>query len=210
MRAAISSPITKCFSSEGGFSLVEALVVLIVGGALLATFTGFYLSQQRAFRRQQIGVETSQSLRVAIDQIVRDLRVAGRNPTAAILTPAIGLTYADTGEVHFTIDANGDGVITPSDPNESKGFRRNGTTIESFVADSLAQWQTLAEWVSPSGAIFRYFRTDGSEVTALPASTADLASIRRIDITLTATRANAGGLTINRTESASVRLRNLS
>ncbi len=190
--------------------MIEALVVLIVGGALLATFTGFYLSQQRTFRRQQIEVETSQSLRVAIDQIVRDLRVAGRNPTAVTLTPAIGLTYANTDEVRFTIDANGDGLITPTDPNESKGFRRSGTTTEAFLADSLAQWQTLSEWLSPTGTIFRYFRADGTEVTVLPASTADLASIRRIDATLTATRANPGGLTIQRTESGSVRLRNLS
>lgn len=189
--------------------MVEALVVLIVGGILLATFTGFYLSQQRTFRRQQVEVETSQSLRVAVDQIVRDLRVAGRNPTAAILTPAIGLTSADTAEVHFTIDANSDGVITTTDPNESKGFRRSGTTIETYLADSVAQWQTLSEWLNSTGTIFRYFRADGTEVTALPASTADLAAIRRIDVTLTATRTNSG-LTIRRTESGSVRLRNLS
>ena len=208
MRTAISSPITKF--SDGGFSLIEALLVLVIGGALLATFTGFYLSQQRAVRRQQIEVETSQSLRTAIEEIVRDLRVVGRNPTAAVLTPVIGLTYAKGNEVRFTLDANDDGVITPTDPNESKAFRRSGSTIEAFVADSLAQWQTLSDWISPTGTIFRYYRTDGTEVTALPASIADLAAIRRIDVTLTATRAAPYGGTIVRTEAASARLRNLS
>lgn len=208
MRAALSPRIAR--SPDAGVSMIETLVVLLVGGSLLAAFTGFYLSEQRTFRRQQVAVETSQSLRVAIEQIIRDLRVAGRNPTAAVVSPAIGLTYASADEVRFTLDADGDGAITATSLDESKGFRRSGTLIESFVAGSLAPWQTLADWIRPSGTIFRYYRADGSEVTALPASTADLAAIRRIDVFLSVTRPAPGGFTIDRTESATARLRNLS
>ncbi|MGH7822142.1 MAG: PilW family protein [Candidatus Binatia bacterium] len=195
-------------SPEGGFTLIELLAVIIVGGVLLTALTTFYLSEQRAFRQQQIQIETSQALRVALEQIVRDVRVAGRNPLSTV---GIGLTYASGTELRFTLDADGDGTANLTDRAEHKGFQLNGTVIRTWVADALNPWQDLAAYVDPAATpIFRYYRGDLTEVTALPASSTDLSAIRRVDVVLTVTNRVPAAPDINRTEAATIRLRNLS
>lgn len=182
--------------------------MIVVGGLLLAALTTFYLSEQRAFRQQQIEIQTSQSLRVALEQIVRDLRVAGRNPTGAA---DIGLTHAAANEVRFTLDADAVSGTPPvlTNRNEHKGFRLNGTAIQTYLADNaLSPWQDLADHFDPAlTQIFRYYDGNNAELTSLPV--VDLGAIRRIDVVLTVTNTVPGGGTITRTEAASVRLRNV-
>ena len=196
------SPITKS-PSVAGFTLIELLVVMLVGAVLLASFTGFYVAQQRTFRRHQIEIETSQALRTALEQISRDLRAAGRDPLG---TAGAGITLADGAEVDFTLDANNDGAVGASDPNETKKFRRNGSAIESYRADQATPWTALASYVSGAASVFSYRKCDGTLIASLPASATDRAAIARIDITLTVTR--SGGISLSRTETESVRLRN--
>ena len=59
MRA--SFDITK--SSDRGFTIIELLVVFVVGLVMLAGFTTFYLSQQRVVRHHQAEIQLSQELR---------------------------------------------------------------------------------------------------------------------------------------------------
>jgi prepilin-type N-terminal cleavage/methylation domain-containing protein len=191
--------------SAGGFTLVELLVVILVGGMLLAAFTGFYVGQQRAFRRHYAEIEASQGLRTALEQMSRDLRAAGRDP---LRTGTPGISYADATRVEFTLDADSDGVIAASDPNETKKFRLNSTTskVESYRADQAAPWLPLADFTVSPQTVFEYYRCDNTVVTTLPASTADLAAIARVDLTLRVARTD--GIPLTRTEVETIRLRN--
>ena len=196
-----SRPTTS--TDRAGFTLVELLVVLVVGMGLLGAFSGFNLAEQRALRRHQVEIASSQSLRNALEQMSRDLRSAGLDPTG---TAGAGITLADVAEVDFTLDGDASGAVSSTDPNETKKFNRSGTTIQSYQAGSTGSWVTLADYVAPSGTIFAYYRCDGTEITTLPASATDRAAIARIDITLTVN--GVGGVTLSRTEAESVRLRN--
>jgi type II secretory pathway pseudopilin PulG len=193
-------------TGEAGFTLIETIVALSAAMLMLTAFTGFYLGQQHSLRRDQVEIASSQALRSALEQISRELRSAGLNPLG---TAAPGFTRADVREVWFTLDADASGAVNATDPNEVRGFRQNGTQIESYDA-ATASWMALADFVAPVGApptpLFHYFRCDGSEVTALPAGAADLASIARIDLSLTVN--GVGGMTLSRTETESVRVRN--
>lgn len=195
------------FRKNAGFTLIELLAVIVVGGVLLAALTGFYLSEQRALRQQQIQIETSQALRVALEQVVRDLRAAGRNPEGK---SGIGLTYADAREVRFNLDKDWDGLIDANDPEETKGFRLNGTQLQTYVAGSggLSPYLPLADFMVPGQTVFRYYRADDTEVTGVLSAT-DLAAIRRIDVSLQVENRVPGAPDIDRTEVASVHLRNL-
>jgi type IV pilus assembly protein PilW len=219
MSAAISSRTRR--SPEDGFTLVDALASIVVGTLLLTAFAGFYVSEQRAYRRQQVEIALSQNLRIGLEQIVRDLRVAGRDPTGS--AHAGLLSSLNANQVDFTIDYDSDGTVTSTSGNERKGFRRCGTTIETYVAstslssspcDGASGWQTLAESISASSpsSVFRYYKASGSswtELTSFPLSSTDLGLVTRIDVTLTATtNAPYGAGTISRTEAATVRLRN--
>jgi type IV pilus assembly protein PilW len=217
MSAACSSPISRRPERGLGFTLVEAVAALAVSSLILAAVASFYLRQQRALSIHRMEIETAESLRVAIEQMSRDLRSAGRNPAGTDTT--IGLTRAAVDEIWFTLDANnpgetGYGTADTNDANEHKRFKRDSATktIQIYVAGTVSPWLTLAEWIDTSGSVFRYY--DGSypanEITALPTATASvLATIRRIDIQLRSSRSLPGGGTLARTETASVRLRNL-
>jgi len=193
-------------TSEAGFTLIEIIVASCAAMMMLTAFTGFYLGQQRSLHRDRVEIASSQSLRSALEQMSRELRIAGFNPLA---TAAPGITWANVREVWFTLDADASGAVNATDPNEVRRFRQNGTQIESYDAPT-DSWIALADFVAPVGApptpLFHYFRCDGSEITALPAGAPDLASIARIDLSLTVN--GVGGVTLSRTETESVRLRN--
>jgi Tfp pilus assembly protein PilW len=185
---------------EHGATLIEALVAFLASAVLLAGFTAFALGQQRSQRQERLEIALSQELRAALDQMARELRAAGGNPARA---SGIGLVSADRDRVAFLVDWNGDGDAL--DAEESRGFVRRVAALETCDA-SFTVCENLATHVRTSGQIFRYFRADGSEITPLPVT--DLAAIRRVDIELTLERAD--GPVLERTEVASVLLRNLS
>ncbi len=134
-----SSPTTKFPDQRSGFTLLELIVIVLVGVIVLGGFTSFYLDQQRTIRRNEIEIETSQALRAALEQMERDLRSAGRD---LLNTPASYdvITYGDASRIDFQTDSNDDG--TP----EAKEFRRNGAnnTLEICTAAN-ASCEVLAE-----------------------------------------------------------------
>lgn len=62
---------------QRGFTLTEVLVTLAMTGLLTASMFSVYLSMQRTTYNQEDIVDTQQSLRVAMDAIARDIRMAG-------------------------------------------------------------------------------------------------------------------------------------
>jgi Tfp pilus assembly protein PilW len=182
--------------------LVELLVSVLVSLAVLAGFTAFYVAQQRSFRRHQVEIAASQSLRSALEQMSRDLRSAALDPTGG---SGAGLTLADAAEVDFTLDADADGAVSSADPAESKRFRLNGTTLESYQAGSMGSWVPLADSVSALTLSY-YACGQTSPMTPLPLSSANRAAVIRIDIAVTVE--GSGGIALARQEIESVRLRN--
>ncbi len=176
---------------------------MLVGTLLLAGFTTFYLAQQRSLRRHQQEIAASQALRAALEQMSRDLRTAGLDPST---TAAAGITLADTDEVDFTRDADANGTIDASDTSETLRFRRSGAALESYVAGGVASWLPLADSVVEASPTFRYYRCDGSEISTLPANATDRTAIARIDISLAVD--GSGSIQFVRRETESVHLRN--
>jgi prepilin-type N-terminal cleavage/methylation domain-containing protein len=199
--------------AESAFTLVELLVVMVVGAVLMAGFTGFYLSEQRATRHNQIEIETSQALRTALEQMSRDIRSARQDLTYDYLTNTGGAspTFSTTTgtAVEFTLDYDDSGTITATDPKEHKGFSFNSTTgILSALDAASNTYFTLAENIDISGSpcngtMFSYLDKNGADATStgLP--------IKSIDICITAKRPVIGGLPVVRTERSSVQLRNV-
>jgi prepilin-type N-terminal cleavage/methylation domain-containing protein len=65
------------FADSRGFSLVELLVVMFMMGIVTMAIYSLYESTQRTATSQDQTVELQQNLRVAMDQIARDIRMAG-------------------------------------------------------------------------------------------------------------------------------------
>ena len=62
---------------DSGFTLIELLVALVVSSALIAALYRTLISQQKTYSVQEQVAETQQNLRVAIDQMTREIRMAG-------------------------------------------------------------------------------------------------------------------------------------
>lgn len=197
---------------DRGFSLVELLVVMVIGGLLLAGLTSFYLSQHRAMRHHQIEVEASQGLRTALEQMTRDIRSARRDLTYDIHTKTGGsaaFLTAGPSTIEFTLDANDDGTITSTENKEHKGYRLSGTQVQQYDA-STSSWVPLADNIS--ALAFSYFGcpASGTTLDSLGSTVAsgDLPRIVQVNVSITATVSPVGGLPVSRTETESIRLRN--
>jgi prepilin-type N-terminal cleavage/methylation domain-containing protein len=85
-----------------GFTLVEILIVMAILGMVVAAMMSLYQSTQRQTYTQEEVVEVQQNLRIGLDQIVRDLRMAGfmiptaSDPIATASANTITLNTAST------------------------------------------------------------------------------------------------------------------
>jgi len=64
-------------TSNAGFSLVELMVVVILFGLVMSALFTVYQTHQRSAYVQEEVVEVQQNLRIAVDDISRDIRMAG-------------------------------------------------------------------------------------------------------------------------------------
>lgn len=203
---------TRSVDARAGFTLLELLAVMLVGTILLGGFTAFYIGQQRAARRNEIEIETSQALRAAIEQIGRDLRIVGRDLTRGLLSAGINrFTTAGSSEIDFYIDGADQGVVAGVSP-QRKRYRYNSNTIEQCTCNGNSCTTTcsaLADFAGTLSLNFRYKDCGGTDLGTPPLSAANRNKIGRIDVKVNLFRGLIGGTNINRTEVDSITLRNL-
>ena len=64
-------------SSQQGFTLVELMVAVVILGIALTSMSSLYLGMQRTSSNQEEVVDIQQSLRVALDSMSKDIKMAG-------------------------------------------------------------------------------------------------------------------------------------
>ena len=74
---ATTIPKTNRARNKRGFTLVELLVVMAIMGIVASAIFALYLNSQRTALEQEQIVDVQQSIRFALDQIERDIRMAG-------------------------------------------------------------------------------------------------------------------------------------
>jgi type IV pilus assembly protein PilW len=168
------------------------MVAVAISGIVMAAIYSAYLTQQRTYLAQEQVAEMQQSIRAALDIMVREIRSAGYDPSRSA---GAGITTASVGQLSFTRDNNGDGDTT--DPSEmiDYGFSaddkfdddRNGVPDIDNESDgvlSLGRQIGGAAGYQPIGdnierIEFRYLDSAGA-VTAIPAD------IRSVQISILA------------------------
>jgi type IV pilus assembly protein PilW len=97
--------------ADGGYSLVDMLVALAVGGGLLAATVTLLHLGLRAWVWGAARVEAQQSARYALERMASEVREAGYDPTVAGIAAVVA---AEPARVAIQRDANGNGVIDPT------------------------------------------------------------------------------------------------
>ncbi|MBS3919037.1 MAG: prepilin-type N-terminal cleavage/methylation domain-containing protein [Deltaproteobacteria bacterium] len=67
----------RLFKSTAGVTLIELLIALVVSAILVAGIYRVFIHQQRTYRTQEDVADMQQNVRVAINRMIREIRMAG-------------------------------------------------------------------------------------------------------------------------------------
>lgn len=102
------------FCDQSGFTLLEVFIALALSGMVMASIYSAFKSQQDTYKAQDQIVEMQQNGRAGLNLMVRELRMAGLDPSGAA---DAGITAADSTGITFTMVADDDG-----DDNDNDGI----------------------------------------------------------------------------------------
>jgi prepilin-type N-terminal cleavage/methylation domain-containing protein len=135
--------LTEALGSERGFTLAEllvacAIIALVMAGLLVSLQAG-----QEAYLRGSNEVEATQSVRVAIERMAQELRVAGFCPTCTGATPFTAITAQSATGFTIQNDWDGDGVITAAGTvTDGFGNVRGEQIVYAFAGGTLTRQET--------------------------------------------------------------------
>ena len=215
----IDQQIAPCLSANRirGFTIVELLVTMAIAGLVLAAIYAVFTSSNRSYHTQDRVVDTQQGLRVGVDFMVRDIRLAGLDPEE---TDLFEIEQATATLIQFTADLNMNGVID-EDNRERVAYQFSGNVLQRCNLDTGYQdnpgtpppdrmpltWDTLIENVN--NLTFQYLDSAGNDLGEPGTNEADLANVRTVVITMQTQGTNAENQTFDRTLRTQVRCRNL-
>jgi type IV pilus assembly protein PilW len=155
-----------------GMTLVELLVALVIASVITAGAYKVVISQAKAYNAQEQVVEFQQSIRIAMDQMVNDIRMAGYDNDSSTskividqpVTPgstqlSISYEYDDTTEYTVTYRLNGDELVKQITVIKDTGV---SDTLEEVLLDGVDRLSlrygldpnndgVVDSWVSASG-----------------------------------------------------------
>jgi type IV pilus assembly protein PilW len=111
-----------------GMTLIELLVVLVISGILVAGIYRTFVSQQHTFTVQEQVVDMQQNVRLAINRMTRELRMAGfgkldaSSNSAVIPNGAGSVTVRGAYQAVTTLSAFADAGVSTIQVNDASGL----------------------------------------------------------------------------------------
>jgi len=122
------------FKTPKGLTLIELLIAVAISGILMAAIYRTFIGQHRAYTVQEQVVDMQQNARVAINRMMREIRMAGFGSVSSVLP-------------NFTaIDGPFSNIINPSD---NKNIVDGQVTDQVTIIGAFEQISTLASEASP-------------------------------------------------------------
>ena len=197
-------------TSQSGFTLVELLISSVLTLLVLGAIYSVYQMQIHTVKAQERRLEAQEYARAVLDLMVREIRNASYDPRGA----GCGATaVAGAQSFQFLYDANADNDCADADENITYGWDTTGCApgLGNITRDDGGGAVALTD-CNVSSFSLRYFRQDGTELTAVPLAAADLLLIQRVLITLTVQSKNPdgeyGGGQLNASMNSNAELRN--
>ncbi|MBI3304083.1 MAG: prepilin-type N-terminal cleavage/methylation domain-containing protein [Deltaproteobacteria bacterium] len=184
---------TSAFSlkRQGGFTLVELLVALLMGSVILTALLSFFRFQTISMRIENARRAAQVTVRGALNFIVRDLEHIGRDPHLSLFTAAApALQEAEDDSIHYLANLSSDWADNDdTDTWENVAFQYNSSTQAIEVVQGGTTYpltddgENQKSYVPSGGLSFTYFDKDGNIVAPGGNATAR-ASIRRINVSV--------------------------
>lgn len=207
---------------EGGYSLPEALIAALVLVIVLLAIYMVYDTSQQDYARGVARADVQQNIRVAVESMARELRMAGyaasNIPNADCVAPPCAVTALTSSSVTFQAEIDGDTqtnkviytFVPPS--NGTQPCDASDPTTVGRLTRSTQAWNGTA-WNPPTPTAYdvaqcvtsltmTYYNSSG-------ATTTSPANVRRINIAIVGTENVRGFSARTYTLTSDVRLRNL-
>ena len=158
-----------------GVSILELMVGLALSVIVLVGIHSSHRAQAHALRSYSAAFGLQDMARGALDLMVREVRMAGYDPSGAALPVAPGpacpgvsqgLTEATATRLHILADLSGDG--TTVGPAEDVIYELDAPFDRILRTDS-GGTAVLADNIATGGLVFRYFDTSDPPVELVPA-----------------------------------------
>jgi len=197
-----------------GFTLVEILVTLAIVSIVMTVVYVVYTSSIRSYTTQDVAAGVQQSIRVGIEYVAHDIRMAGFAP---ITGDNFGIEEAAASKIRFTLDTI-DTTLAPPDYNgviDDDASERitylfdSGNRLLIRILDEDKDTESELTLLDNVTALsFRYFDEAENDL-GLPVPALNLEDIRGIDITLTIRESAGRGDPVERTITQRILSRNI-
>ncbi len=133
-----------------GVSLVEVLIGLFMTGLVVASVFGVYVNHHKNWMIQEDVTEMQQSARAVIDELTRQVRMAGHGLPLGL--PGLEAYNTNPDTIVITYQANGcDAPLEHTMPNTSAELRCDGHDVSCFED---GQWAYIFNPDSGGGEFF--------------------------------------------------------
>jgi type IV pilus assembly protein PilW len=157
---------TAAEAREAGVTLVELMVGLVLGLLVVAGLTALLSATLAAREPAGKGAERLAAVTAALDQLARDIRLAGYDPQARGIG---GVTNPSVAGVSLDADLDGDGTIdTTSDEHVTYRVAASSGTLQRVVG---AQSLPLLSDVGTGSFTLHYLDGAGTELDPLAPAT---------------------------------------
>ena len=183
-------------SNNKGFTLIEILIAMLISGIIAASIFSAFQSQQNSYIAQDQVAEMQQNIRAGLGLMVREIRMAGYDPTGDASDAAI--ITATQGRLNFTLDvtdnagtaSDGDGDCNDSNENITFGFSNANDADNNGIADGGgSDWDVAADLGRDTGGGFQpiagniaaiefYYTLDDGTQTTTPANVTLIRSVQ--------------------------------
>ncbi|MBC8551152.1 MAG: prepilin-type N-terminal cleavage/methylation domain-containing protein [Candidatus Brocadiales bacterium] len=97
---------------QGGFTLIEVIIAMLISSIVLASIYSSFKSQQDSYVAQDQVAEMQQNIRAGFSVMISEIRMAGYDPDALNVA---GITVATPNSITFTLVADDDGLDNNAD-----------------------------------------------------------------------------------------------
>lgn len=123
--------IRKILANNKGVSMMEVLIALFLTGIITAAIFQVYINQHKNWSIQSEVTDMQQNARAAIDELTRQLRMAGHQLPLGLKSIEAYNTNPDTITINYSADGC-NAPITHTMPNPSSELRCDGSDISCF------------------------------------------------------------------------------
>ena len=164
----------RFYRDVAGFTLVELMVSMAIGLAVLAAIAGTFTVQTRQnSAEEQIG-QMQQNVRGALDLMMREIQMAGYKPAGGSFN---GIETSTATTLRIKLDLDSSGVATDGTTDDISFSFDSSTRLITRTLNNTGSSATLADNVTAFS--FTYLDANGSSTTTNTA-------VRRITINITA------------------------